>query len=148
MENIVNHHQEIVSDKGNNRDGSVCLKSVTPINLFSICPGKSTPQSRQWSFSYSLGSQVCVCFFPFCTHRKYSSNCKSGLVSNVHNSPSMAKPTLVSSVSENIWKKNPWIVPSLKDLPKDFTGNLNPLLIPCLLPLLTYTILDRTYLQK
>ena len=106
MENIVNHHQEIVSDKGNNRDRSVCLKSITPINLFSICPGKSTPQSRQWNISNSLGSQVCVRFFHFCTHRKGSSKCKSGSVSNVHNSPSMARPTLVPSVSENVWKKN------------------------------------------
>ena len=65
-------------------------------------------QSGQRWFSDILSSQVCVCFSPFSTHWKGSSESKSGSVSNAHNSPSMARSTMVSRVQ-----------PTLKDLLKD-----------------------------
>ena len=63
-------------------------------------------QSGQRCFSDILGSQVCICFSSFSTHRKGIMESKSGLLSNVHNNPSMTRPTMVSRASENTCKKS------------------------------------------
>ena len=104
METKPNNLHEIVSDKGNSRDGSVRLKGVTPITPVHILENRPF-QSGQGCFSNILGSQVCVSFSPFCTYRKGSSESKSESVSNAHNNPSMARPTMVSRAFKNVCKK-------------------------------------------
>ena len=105
METKPNNLHEIVSDKGNSRDGSVCLEDITPITPLNILENRPF-QSGQRCFSDILGSQVCVCFPPFCTHRKGSSESKSGSLSNAHNNPSMVRPTMVSRAFKNVFKKS------------------------------------------
>ena len=105
METKPNNLHEIVSDKGNSRGGFVCLEGITPITPLHILENRSF-QSGQGCFSDILGSQVCVCFSPFCTHRKGSSESKSGSVSNAHNNPSMARSTMVSRAFKNVCKKS------------------------------------------
>ena len=85
--------------------------------------------------------------FPHCSHRKGSSESKSGSVSDAHNNPSMARPTMVSRVFK-MSVKNPLLLPALKELLKDPAGKLNPLVIQNSLVLIAWTISDRTYLQK
>ena len=104
METKLKHLHEIVSDKGNTRDGSVCLEGVTPITPVHVLENQPF-QSGQGCFSYTLSSQVCVWFPTFCTHRKGSSESKSRSVSNAYNSPSMARPAMVSRASKNVFKK-------------------------------------------
>ena len=85
--------------------------------------------------------------FPHCSHRKGSSESKSGSVSDAHNNPSMARPTMVSRVFK-MSVKDPLLLPALKELLKDPAGKLNPLVIQNSLVLVAWTISDRTYLQK
>ena len=85
METKLDHLHEIVSDKGSTRDGAVHLEGVTPIAPAHVLQNRSF-QSGQRCFSD---------FSPFSTHRKGSSKSKTGSVSNVHNNPSMARPTMV-----------------------------------------------------
>ena len=105
MEIKPNNLREIVSDRGNPRGGSVCLEGITPITLLHILENLSF-QSGHRCFSDILGSQVCVYFSPFCTHRKGSSESKSGSVSNAHNNPSMVRPTMVSRAFKNVCKNS------------------------------------------
>ena len=100
-----NNLHEVVSDKGNSRGGSAYLEGITPITPLNILENRSC-QSGQGCFSDILGSQVCVCFSPFCTHRKVSSQEISGSVSNAHNNPSMVRPTMVSRTFGNVCKKS------------------------------------------
>ena len=104
METKPNSLHEIVSDKANSRDGSVCLEGTTPITPVHT-PENRPFQSGQGCFSDILGSQFCVSFSPFWTYMKGSSESKSGSVSHVHNNPSMARATLVSRVFKNVCKK-------------------------------------------
>ena len=89
---------------GNSRDGSACLKGITPVISIQILECRPF-QSGRGCFSDILGSQICVCFSPACTYKKGSSESKSGSVSNAYNSPSMARPTMVSMVFKNVCKK-------------------------------------------
>ena len=93
-----------MSDKGNSRDGSACLEGITPIISVHILENRPF-HSGQGCFSDILGSQVCVCFSPFCTYTKGSSESKSGLVSNAHKKPSMARPAMVSGAFKYVRKK-------------------------------------------
>ena len=95
METKLDHLHEIVLDKGNTRDGAIHLEDVTPIAPVHVLQNRSF-QSGQRCFSE---------FSPFCTHKKGSSQSKPGSVSNVHNNPSMARPTMVSRTSKNVCKK-------------------------------------------
>ena len=105
MKTKPNNLHEIVSDKGNSRDASVCLEGITPVTPLHILENRPF-QSGQGCFSDILGSQVCVCFPPFCTHKKGSSESKSGSVSNAHNNPSIARPTMISRAFKNVCKKS------------------------------------------
>ena len=93
-----------MSDKGNSRDGSACLGGITPIIPVHILENRPF-HSGQGCFSDILGWQVCVCFSPFCTYTKGSSESKSVLVSNAHKKPSMARPAMVSGAFKNVCKK-------------------------------------------
>ena len=104
METKLNHLHEIVLDKGNTRDGSVCLEGGTPITPVHIIENQSF-QSGQGCFSDILGSQVYVRFSPFCTYRKGSSESKSESVSNDYNNSSIARPTMVCRASKIVCKK-------------------------------------------
>ena len=86
METKLDHLHEIVSDKEN------CSPPIAPVHVLE----NRFFQSWQRCFSD---------FFPFRTHRKGSSESKSGSVSNAHNNPSMARTTMVSRATKNVCKK-------------------------------------------
>ena len=92
-------------DNWNSRGGSVCLEGITPITPLYILENRSF-MSGQGCFSDVLGSQVCVYFSLFCTHRKGSSESKSGAVSNAHSTSSLARPIMVSRAFKNVCKKS------------------------------------------
>ena len=104
METKPNNLHEFVSYKGNSRDGSVCIESITPITPVHILENGPF-QPGQGCFLDILGSHGCVCFSPFCTYRKVSSESKSGSESNAHNNRSMARQTMVSGAFKNVCKK-------------------------------------------
>ena len=91
METKLDHLHEIVLDKGN------CSPPIAPVHVLE----NRFFQSGQRCFSD---------FFPFHTHRKGSSESKSGSVSNAHNNPSMARTTMVSRATKSVCKN-----PQLKD---------------------------------
>ena len=142
--NLLNHLHEVVSDKGNTRDRFVCLECVTlitPVHAFENRPF----QSGQRCFSDILASQVWLCFTPFFIHSKGSSESKSGPLSNSHNNPNMARPTMVGlKMSEKITI----LLTALKSLTRDSAVQLNALLMKNSLLVVAWTISDRVYLQK
>ena len=132
METKLDHLHEIVSDKGSTRDGAVHLEGVTPI----------APAHVLQNRSFQSGRRCFPDFSTFCTHGKGSSKSKPGSVSNAHNNPSMAKPTMVSRASKNVCQ-NPLLLPALKDLLKDPAGKLNLLIMQNSLRLVTWTVSGR-----
>ena len=91
METKLSNLYEIVSDKENTKDG--CLPRGCHTNHPSTCHGKSTLQVRAGMLFRYPGLTICVRFPAFCTHRKGSSESKSGSASSAHNNPSLDMPT-------------------------------------------------------
>ena len=103
METKLNHIQEIVSGKGNTRNGSVCLKLSHQLPHYMFWKIDPSSQSKD-TFQISWAHKFVYAFPPFALIGR-SLQSKSGLVSNAHNNPSMSRSTIVSRVFKNVCKK-------------------------------------------
>ena len=91
------------------------IRGTLEVDLFNSRVSHQLPHYISWKiyrFSQSRDAfqmswaRKFVYAFPHCSHRKGSSESKSGSVSDAHNNPSMARPTMVSRVFKNVSKKS------------------------------------------
>ena len=121
METKPNNLYETVSDNGNSE---IDLYA----NYSSAYPGKSTPSVRAGILFGYLGSQVCVCFSPFCSYWKSFQKVNQDQCLMLIITPALQdQPWFLGLLKMSV--KNLLLLPAFKVLLKDPAGKLNSLLI-------------------